>query len=235
MSWVPGDSSLVGLAQLSGEGNPARLSAAVTAVFRVYLALATAGACIVLAVNGGFVSAWVGGGLFAGPVVNAMLASMIVVGSVVHGLATISSVLGWRLQVGLATLLSGLVQLTLAFVLGRRFGLPGIPLAAICAQGLVLIPMLLPSLKDRAGVGTRHLLTDVFLPWAGRSLPAIAVCAVAGPALTAVPFWIVIPIGGVIGLAYVWVARRLILDYAPVADLLRKRLARFPAAAALLT
>jgi O-antigen/teichoic acid export membrane protein len=218
MSWVPGDSSLVGLAQLSGEGNSKRLGAAVTAVFRVYLALATAGACIVLAVNGGFVSAWVGSGLFAGPVVNAMLASIIVVGSLVHGLATISSVLGRRLHVGLATLAAGVVQL-----------------AALCAQGLVLIPLLLPSLMDRAGVGARRLLTDVVQPWAARSLPVIAVCAVAGPALNALPIWVVIPLGIATGLSYVWVARRLILDYAPVADLLRKRLARFPAAAALLT
>jgi O-antigen/teichoic acid export membrane protein len=235
MSWVPGDSSLVGLAQLSGEGNSKRLGAAVTAVFRVYLALATAGACIVLAVNGGFVSAWVGSGLFAGPVVNAMLASIIVVGSLVHGLATISSVLGRRLHVGLATLAAGVVQLALALVLGRQFGLAGVPLAALCAQGLVLIPLLLPSLMDRAGVGARRLLTDVVQPWAARSLPVIAVCAVAGPALNALPIWVVIPLGIATGLSYVWVARRLILDYAPVADLLRKRLARFPAAAALLT
>src|SRR5207237_695206 len=94
MSWVPGDSSLVGLAQLSGEGKQERLQSAVSAVFRVYLALATAGACIVLAVNGGFVAAWVGPRLFAGPSINAALAAMIIVGSVVHGLATISSVLG---------------------------------------------------------------------------------------------------------------------------------------------
>ena len=66
MSWVPGDSSLVGLAQLSGEQQPDRLRDAVAAVFRVYLALATGGACVLLAVNGAFVRGWVGPHLFAG-------------------------------------------------------------------------------------------------------------------------------------------------------------------------
>jgi hypothetical protein len=206
----------------------------VTAVFRVYLALATAGACIVLAVNGGFVSAWVGSRLFAGSAVNGALASMIVIGSVVHGLATISSVLGRRMQVGVATLISGVVQLPLAFFLGHQFGLVGVPLAALGAQGLVLIPLLLPALKDRSGVGAREILVDVVQPWAVRSVPVLALCAAAGPALSGLPFWVAIPLGGAVGVVYVWVARRQILDYAPVADMLRKRLARFPVAAALL-
>ena len=79
MSWVPGDSSLVGLAQLSGEQQPDRLRQAVAAVFRVYLALATGGTCILLAVNGAFVSGWVGPHLFAGSGVNAVLAAIILV------------------------------------------------------------------------------------------------------------------------------------------------------------
>ncbi len=234
MSWVPGDSSLVGLAQLSGEAQPARLRAAVTAVFRVYLTLATAGACVVLAANGGFVSGWVGGGLFAGYGVNGLLAAMIVVASIVHGLATMASVLGRRLHVGVATLVSGVVQLTLAFVLGRRLGLIGVPLAALCAQGFVLIPMLIPALAARTGVGPRALLSEVFRPWALRSLPVVALCAAVGPTLGGAPIWVAVPMGGVVGVAYLLLARRLILGYAPVADLLRRRLARFPAAAALL-
>src|SRR5262249_20206159 len=86
MSWVPGDSSLVGLAQLSGEGQPARLRDAVTAVFRVYIGLASAGACIVLAANGGFVRGWVGPELFAGTAINTVLAGIIIMSSLTHGL-----------------------------------------------------------------------------------------------------------------------------------------------------
>ena len=60
-------------------------------------------------------------------------------------------------------------------------------------------------------------------------------CAVAATSLQALPLWYAIPLGGVVGFAHLWIARRLILGYAPVAEMVRKRLARFPAAAALLT
>jgi O-antigen/teichoic acid export membrane protein len=235
MSWVPGDSSLVGLAQLSGEGQPGRLRAAVSAVFRVYVGLASAGACIVLAANGGFVSGWVGPELFAGTGINTVLAAIMILSSLTHGLATITSVLGGRMQVGVATLVAGAVQTALAFGLGRRFGLAGVPAAALLAQGLVLIPLMLPALAHRTGVGLRALISDVARPWANRSLPVLVLCAVAAPSLQALPLWYAIPFGGVVGVAHLWIARRLILGYAPVAEMVRKRLARFPAAAALLT
>jgi hypothetical protein len=235
MSWVPGDSSLVGLAQLSGEGQPARLREAVAAVFRVYIGLASAGACIVLAANGGFVSGWVGPDLFAGTATNAVLAAIIIMSSLTHGLATITSVLGRRMHVGISTLVAGAVQTALAFALGRRFGLVGVPIAALAAQGLVLVPLMLPALADRTGVGVSALLSGVVRPWASRSLPVLVLCALAAPTLESLPLWYAVPLGGVVGAAHLWIARKLILDYAPVASMVRKRLERFPLAAALLT
>jgi hypothetical protein len=234
MSWVPGDSSLVGLAQLSGEARPERLRAAVSAVFRVYLALASAGACIVLAANGGFVRGWVGAPLFAGSSINIVLALIMIVGTVTHGLSTITSVLGHRMQVGVATLIAGAVQLVLALALGRALGLIGVPLAALIAQGLVLGPLLLPSLSARTGVRLRTFAADVVQPWALRSVPLLVLSALAGPTVLTFPIWIAVPIGGVVAAVYIFVARRLILDYAPVASMVRNRLSRFPLAAALL-
>lgn len=234
MSWVPGDSTLVGLAQLSGEARPERLRIAVTAVFRVYLALAAAGACIVLAANGGFVRGWVGGHLFAGAGVNTVLAAVIIAAGITHGLATISSVLGNRMQVGIAVIVAGGVQLALALALGRQFGLIGVPIASLCAQMLVLAPLLLPSLTRRTGVGARAFAVDILRPWAIRSVPALLLCAAAGPWMQTLPLWFAVPLGGLVGAAYLFIARRLILDYAPVASMVRKRLERFPAAAALI-
>lgn len=225
MSWVPGDSSLVGLAQLSGEQQPARVRAAVVALFRVYLALATAGACVILAVNGAFVRGWLGGDVFGGTSLNAVLALLIVVATVTHGLSVMSSVLGRRMHVGIVTLTSGVVQVGLAFVLGRRFGLIGIPLASLCAQMFLLIPLLFPALSSQSGLTWGGFLREVVQPWTLRSLPLLAVCAVAGPLLFAVPMWISIPLGGAIALVYLWFARPLILDYPPVARLIRARLA----------
>lgn len=225
MSWVPGDSSLVGLAQLSGEQRPDRLREAVAAVFRVYLALATAGTCVVLAVNGAFVRGWVGGHLFGGGWVNGILAALIVVGTITHGVATIASVLGKRMHVGVATLIAGAVQVGLALLLSRRFGMIGVPIAALIGQAFVLIPSLMPAFSDRTGLTPTRFARDVVRPWAVRSLLLIAICALAGPMLFAVPMWVSIPLGGLTALFYLWCVRHLVLGYPPVAAMIRARLA----------
>ena len=225
MSWVPGDSSLVGLAQLSGEQRPDRMREAVAAVFRVYLALATAGTCVVLAVNGAFVRGWVGGDLFGGGWVNAVLATLIIVGTVTHGIATMTSVLGKRLQVGAATLVAGFVQVGLALVLSRRFGVIGVPIAALCAHVFVLIPSLIPAFSDRTGLTPGRFVRDVVRPWAVRSMPLMAICGLAGLVLYPVPMWISIPLGGLTALFYLWCVRHLVLGYPPVAAMIRARLA----------
>jgi O-antigen/teichoic acid export membrane protein len=225
MSWVPGDSSLVGLAQLSGEARPERLRDAVSAVFRVYLALATGATCILLAVNGAFVSGWVGAHLFAGPGVNAILAILIVVTTLGHGLAVVVSVLGKRLHVGVAAVISGGVQVGLALLLGRRYGLIGVPLASLCAQSVVLIPLLVPALANRAGLSLSDFVRDVVAPWGARSLPLVLVCGVVGAVARPLSFPGAVVGGVLVGAAYGWCARSLILGYPPVAALIRGRLA----------
>jgi O-antigen/teichoic acid export membrane protein len=226
MSWVPGDSSLVGLAQLSGERRPERLREAVAAVFRVYLALATAGTCVVLAVNGAFVRGWVGDHLFGGALMNAVLATLIVVSTITHGTATIASVLGRRMHVGIATLISGAIQVAAAVMLARRFGVIGVPIAALAAQLCILIPSLMPALTERTGLTVGAFARDVLRPWLVRSIPMVVICAIAGPLLMPIPKTLSIPLGGCIALAYVWTVRRLVLGYPPVAAMIRSRLAR---------
>lgn len=225
MSWVPGDSGMVGLANLAGEDQPDRVRDAVAAVMRVYLALVTAGAAIVLAVNAPFVAGWLGAELFGGLALNAVLAAVMVVMTMVHGLAVVGSVLGARVPVGLATLVSALVQVALGYVLANAIGMAGVPLAAVVAQVLVLTPLLIRVLPARAGVSVGSLARDVCVPWALRAAPVLAACAVAGPLLADVPLVAAIALGGATGLASLWMVRRLLLDYPPVAAMLQARLA----------
>jgi hypothetical protein len=225
MAWVPGDNGLVGLANLAGEGENRRVRAAVIAIFRVYLALAAAGACAVLAVNGAFVSGWLGPGLFAGSRVNSVLAALMIVATMAHGAAAVGSVLGNRMQVGLATLASGVVQVALALFLARRLGVIGVPLAALATQALILVPALLMSMPVTAGIGATEMWRDVLVPWGGRSVPLLALCLVTGLLLPGVPLVMAIPLGGLVAAAYLWVGRHLILDYPPVASVIRARLA----------
>ena len=62
--------------------------------------------------------------------------TLIVVGTVTHGVATIASVLGRRMHVGVATLVAGAVQVGLALLLSRRFGVIGVPIAALVRPGV---------------------------------------------------------------------------------------------------
>lgn len=225
MSWVPGDSALVGFAQLSGEADRPRLQRAVSALFQLYIVLATAAAGIVLAVNAAFVGGWVGAQFFAGASVNGAIAVAIVLTSAVHGAAAVASVLGARTQVGVATLAGGAVQVVLAFVLCRRAGLIGLPLAAVAVQAAVLMPLLAPLIRSQTGLSLGTILRDMARPWVMGCLPLLVICALAGPLLAGLPLWAAIIGGGVVGLMFAAAAWRSLLTHEPLASALRPVLA----------
>ena len=58
----------------------------------------------------------------------------------------------------------------------------------------------MPAFADRTGLTPVRFARDVVRPWAVRSLPLIAMCALAGPVLYPVPMWISIPLGGLTAL-----------------------------------
>lgn len=228
LAWVPGDSALVALAQLRGEGQRERLWTAIAALFRMYLTLACAGAVFVLMANGPFVHWWLPDDqtLFAGRLVNGLAAAVLLVFTGAHAFAVIVSVLGQRLQVGLATLVAGVVQVGLAYFLAKRIGLPGVPLAAIIAQVCVLFPLLLRPLAVVAGMTVRQLLTHVVLRWSAAAIPALLLFGGAGVVLADGSLLVAAPLAAAAALSYLWASRGLILDYGPVAELVRRPLRR---------
>lgn len=227
LSWVPGDSGLVGLSQLAGEAERARLHRAVVAIFRLYLTLAAAGACVVLVLNAAFMQWWVPEGIFGGRVLTILLAASMIAVTAAHAFSTIVSVLGRRVRVGVAALSSGVAQVVLSYVLARQYGIVGIPIAALLAQVFVLYPLLLGPLAELSGVKPAVLIRDVAGRWSTRSLPALTVCALSGVVLWTLPLWVAALLAALASAAYVWISRGLVIEYAPVADLLRSPLARF--------
>ena len=135
--------------------------------------------------------------------------------------------LGKRLYVGGVTLVAGAAHVFLAYVLGRRFGLIGVPLAALIVQCMILIPALLPALRSVSGLPFGIMARAVLLPWATRAVPMLCTAAVIGVFAASAPIWIAIPLGGLVGIAVLFASRRLILDYPPVARVIRTRLAMF--------
>src|SRR5262249_36365096 len=216
LSWVPCDSGLIGLANLAGERQDARLRDAIVVMVRVYLALAGAAACVVLAVNPAFVSRWVGAEQFAGRGANALLALVALAMTFAHALSVVPSVLGQRMQIGMATFGSGIVHVAVAFGLGWWLGIPGVILAGVASPGLVS-----PALAWRPfAVATRMpetaLVGDVVRPWAIRFLPIVA-ASIAIERVVGVPALpVTMAIGGVVALAAMWYMRPLYLQFGPV-------------------
>lgn len=228
MSWLPGDSALVGLANLHGERDTARLRRAVLALLRVYVALAGAAVCVVLAANPGFVTRWVGGELFAGDRVNGTLAVALMVSSIGHALSVVTSVLGRRIHVGAATLASGAIQVALAFALGSRIGVLGVVLASVAAQALVLIPLIARPFALKTGVTLSDAVREVAAPLLIRSGPLSVLALAAGLWMPAPPLWGVVVLGAATAAACLWITRSVYLDYAPVQALLDRLRSKLP-------
>ncbi len=208
MAWIVPDSGLVGLAQLHGERRQARLQEVTRAMLNLHLILAGVAMTVVLAVNPAFVSWWVSEALFGGHKLNVLLAAGIATGSITHALATLSSVLGRRNEVGIATVANGVLQVVTAYALTFVIGFQGIALAAILAALATLLPVSLNMVARQTGTPVRPLLATT-AQWIWRALPlcgaafAIGFYVPAGSVWLASAFWL--PVGA----SYVWTMRPL--------------------------
>lgn len=219
LSWVPCDSGLIGLAQLSGERLVQRLREAIVVMIRVYLALAGAAACVVLAVNPAFVRAWVGPDLYAGGFANGLIAILAVTMTFGHAVAVVPSVLGERLRVGVATFVSGVLHLGIAFTLGMRFGIAGVVLAGIVSHGIVFCALAWKAFSRATGTTELALAADVIVPWAWRSVPLLVVAFVLERFIGTPPLLITIPAGGLIALVVMILMKPLYIEFGPVRQL----------------
>jgi O-antigen/teichoic acid export membrane protein len=227
LSWVPCDSGLIGLANLAGERQDARLREAIVVLVRGYLALAGATACVVLAVNPAFVSRWVGGLMFAGGKANVLLAIVALAMTFGHALAVVPTALGQRMQIGLATFASGVVHIAFAFGLGWWLGVPGVLLAGVISHGIVFPALAWRPFAVAARMPGNALITDVLRPWLIRFLPLVAVALAIEQTLGVPPLPVVILIGGLVSLASMWHMRPLYLQFGPVRAMYERLFARW--------
>lgn len=212
LSWVLPDSGLIGLAQIHGEGRAERVREVAGGILRLLLTLSGGVALMALAVNQSFVSVWVGDAFFGGVTLNMLLAAAAVVTSLVHGLYVVESVLGLRLQVGLAGLAGGVVQVAVAVVAGRHWGLDGIGLAMLLTALLVTLPAGLYLLRPAMALTPAWLGWAVVAPWLRRLWPLLGAAALVGllpaPRLT----WVPALAAPVLALVYLWWMRPLLQD-----------------------
>src|SRR5262245_31555742 len=156
--WVPADSALVALARLAGERTGTeRLRHVVVMMLRLHLLLSGLAACGLLAFNPAFVAKWVGEPFFGGVLLNALMASGVVVYSMVHGFITTASVLGNRLKVGVVGFVNGVAQTILAVLFGQWWGLPGIAVAGLVAAVITSVPAGILLLRPQTAQSIRLL------------------------------------------------------------------------------
>jgi O-antigen/teichoic acid export membrane protein len=219
LSWVPCDSGLPGLAHLAGEHPGPRLRQAIVVMVRVYLALAGSVACVVIAVNPAFVRGWVGLSFFAGANANMLIAMLVVAMTFGHALAVVSSVLGQRIQLGVATLLSGIVHVALAFGLGLRFGIVGILMAGLVSHGIVFAALAWRPFAKATGMPETAVLSEILRPWLLRLVPLVVIALVIQKFVGTPPLPVTIAIGALMGMFGVWYMRPLYLEFGPVRSL----------------
>lgn len=211
MAWQLSDSGLVGLAQLAGEGRRERVREVVLKMMCL-LAVASGGvAYYVLGFNAVFVHLWVGADKFGGHTLNVLLAANVVLLSVTHGLFATASVIGSRFRVGLATLLQGGLNLVLALVLGKAFGLPGVAASCSISALLLGLPLGARYLRGVTGLASSDLWRGVFASWSVRAATMLIIGAAVGRGLSGRAVWLLFLVGPVMGFAYLWHMRPLYL------------------------
>lgn len=219
LSWIPCDNGLIGLAQLSAEGQVRRLRDALVVMVRVYLTLAGAVACVVIAVNPAFVREWVGPAMFAGTLANMLIAALAIAMSFGHAVAVIPSVLGRRLAIGVATMICGVLHLGLAWFLGSRFGVAGVVAAGVVSHGAVFSALAWRPFAQATGTTEISLLSDVLVPWATRMAPmlilALAIQRLAGTP----PLPVTILTGALLAATVLVYMRPLYIEFGPVRTL----------------
>jgi O-antigen/teichoic acid export membrane protein len=216
LSWIPCDNGLIGLAQLSAEGQARRLRDALVVMIRVYLALAGGVACVIVAVNPAFVRQWVGPEMFAGPVANLLIAALAIAMSFGHAVAVIPSVLGRRLAIGVATMVCGVIHLGLAWVLGSRFGVAGVVAAGVISHGVLFSALAWKPFAQATGTTEFSLLSDVVSPWAVRVAPMILLAFAVQQIAGTPPLPVTIAIGAGLGLTVLVYMRPLYIEFGPV-------------------
>jgi O-antigen/teichoic acid export membrane protein len=191
LAWVLPDSGHVGLAQLYGENRSrGRVGEVIVLMQRLHLVIAGIVAVGLLSFNPAFVAWWVGPQMFGGLSLNAWLALGVVVHSFAHGLMTSAAITGNRPRIGALVLVNGALQAPLAIFLGHRFGLVGVPAAAMIGVALTSLPGSAVLMHHSIDVSARRLVFDPAAAWAVRGLPVLVAALLVGLGYASIGFWL---------------------------------------------
>lgn len=155
-----------GLAQMRTGESRDRLARVCGALTAAVLIVSGGAACIVLGVNRGFVTWWVGADRFGGLALTAVLLG----GMLLRHWSTTATyalfALGRERRIALTILADGLLTVSAQIVLARHLGPIGVAAGTMIGVGLISLPLNLAALGRETG-GVRTQLAAV-APWAWR-------------------------------------------------------------------
>jgi O-antigen/teichoic acid export membrane protein len=167
------------LSELRQAGDRPRLFQVSAALAQTTLAVSGLVACLVLAVNAGFVTWWVGADQFAGLGITILLVAAMLVRHFNTTNVYALFCFGHERRLALTALADGIVSLASGVAFIAAFGMAGAPLAAIAGVLLVSVPLNLQALSLETAVPRSALFTSL-LPWLIRFAIVASVVAVAG-------------------------------------------------------
>lgn len=189
------------LSELRAGETRERMIQVVTALTQAILLASGGIVCLVVLVNEGFVTWWVGPEQYAGTGLTALLlAAMLLRHWNVTAVYSLFA-FGRDRRLSLTSLADGIVTVVASVFLVRFFGLSGAPLGALAGVLLVALPANLHGLHEATGIETRRLVTPL-LPWLWRFVLAVAVSAGLARVWTPDTVLELVAAGGVIGTAY---------------------------------
>ena len=155
------------LSELRAGPDRERLAAVSLALSRAILILSGAAACVVLAVNEGFVGWWVGSEQYGGAVLTAvLLGGMLLRHWNVTAIYSLFA-FGRDRRISVTTLAEGLVTVTLTIIFVKQWGLLGAALGSVTGVILIGLPANLSAQARELGLSTFRLVGDLW-PWLWR-------------------------------------------------------------------
>ena len=155
------------LSELRAGSERHRLADVSTALTRAILILSGAIACVVLVVNQGFVTWWVGSDQYGGFALTAvLLAAMLLRHWNVTAIYSLFS-FGHDRRISLTTLADGIVTVGASIVLVMQYGLIGAAIGSVLGVVLIGLPANLIGLSKEMGVSAMRLAGSLW-PWSWR-------------------------------------------------------------------
>lgn len=212
------------LSEMRAAETPERQLQALNALSQATLLASGAVACVIMAVNRGFISWWTGAAQYGGFALCALLLSVMLLRHWNNPLNFAVFSFGGERRVALTTLLDGIVTFSGSIALVWWLGPKGAPIAAIAGVCLVSLPGNLTKLASATGKPVSDLVQPL-VGWLWRFCLVMAAAVALNRVWTPTTFlWLAVTAGG-IGLLYAAVMLPAALA-PPLGIYLRPRLAR---------